>query len=109
MAQVTVKINGRHYDISCDNGEEAHVKLLSEYVNGKVDELVSNIGQVGDSRLLVLASLLIADELSELSEELNKVKKKKIEIDQNTLATADLELMVARIESITEKLEGDDK
>lgn len=105
MAQVTVKINGRQYDISCDNGEEAHVTLLSEYVNRKVSELVANVGQVGDARLLVMTSLLIADELSEVSAELNEVEKKKTEVVQNAADVADFELMVSRIESIVEKLE----
>ena len=105
MAQVTVKINGRQYDISCDNGEEAHVTLLSEYVNRRVAELVANVGQVGDARLLVMASLLIADELSEVSAELSEVEKKKTEVVQNAADVADFELMVSRIESIVEKLE----
>ena len=105
MAQVTVKINGRQYDISCDDGEEAHVTLLSEYVNRRVAELVANVGQVGDARLLVMASLLIADELSEISAELSEVEKKKTEVAQNSAGAADFELMVSRIESIAEKLE----
>ena len=105
MAQVTVKINGRQYDISCDDGEEAHVTLLSEYVNRRVAELVANVGQVGDARLLVMASLLIADELSEISAELSEVEKKKTEVAQNAAGVADFELMVSRIESIAEKLE----
>ena len=105
MAQVTVKINGRQYDISCNDGEEAHVTLLSEYVNRRVAELVANVRQVGDARLLVMASLLIADELSEVSAELSEVEKKETEVAQNAPGAADFELMVSRIESIAEKLE----
>jgi len=106
VAQVNVKINGRQYEISCDNGEEAHVTLLSEYVDRRVGELVANIGEVGDARLLVMASLVIADELWEISAELDEVRKKNIEIDQNTFSAADMELVAARIENITKKLEG---
>ena len=66
MAQVKVHINGRSYEIACDDGEEQHVQQLGRYVDEKVGELVSRIGQVGDTRLLVMAALLITDELSEL-------------------------------------------
>ncbi len=106
MAQVTVTINGRKYDISCDNGEEAHLTQLAEYVDRRVDELVAKVGQVGDARLLVMTSLLCADELSELYTELDAVKDKQSNVAQNTFAVNDLELMTARIESIAEKLEA---
>ena len=106
MARVTVTINGRKYDISCDNGEESHLTRLAEYVNRRVDELVTKVGQVGDARLLVMASLLIADELSEVYTELDAVRDKKSNILQNTFEISDLELMTARIESIAEKLEA---
>ena len=65
MAQVEVTVNGRNYGIACDDGQEDHLIELAEFVDRKVSELVSAIGQVGDARLLVMASLLIADELSE--------------------------------------------
>ena len=64
MAQVDVAINGRSYQIACDDGQEAHLSQLGQYVDKRVRELVSAVGQIGDSRLLVMASLLIADELA---------------------------------------------
>lgn len=65
MAQVKVRINGRTYEVACDDGQEDHVARLGRYVDGKVAELASQIGQVGDTRLLVMAALLLTDELSE--------------------------------------------
>ena len=106
MSQVTVTINGRKYDISCDNGEEAHLTQLAEYVDRRVDELVAKVGQVGDARLLVMTSLLCADELSEVYTELDTVRDKKLTVTQNTFEVNDLELMTARAESIAEKLEA---
>ena len=65
MAQVDVTINDRSYRIACDDGQDGHLTELADYVDSRVKELVSSVGQVGDARLLVMASLLIADELSE--------------------------------------------
>jgi cell division protein ZapA len=65
MAQVNIYINGRNYEIACDDGEEAHVQKLGKYVDDKVSELVAQMGQVGDTRLLVMTALLITDELSD--------------------------------------------
>ncbi len=65
MAQVNVHINGRSYEIACDDNEEAHVQKLGQYVDEKLSELVAQMGQVGDMRLLVMTALLITDELSD--------------------------------------------
>jgi cell division protein ZapA len=65
MPQVDVSINGRRYQIACDEGQEDHLSRLAEYVDKRVQELVGAVGQVGDARLLVMTSLLVADELAE--------------------------------------------
>ena len=48
MAQVDVTINNRAYRIACDDGQEEHLTRLGDYVDGRVQELVSAVGQVGD-------------------------------------------------------------
>ena len=63
MALVNVMVNGRAYTIACDNGEEEHLKELAAHVDRKVRELLETVGQVGDQRLLLMAAVLITDEL----------------------------------------------
>ena len=106
MAQVTVTINGRKYDIACDDGQEAHLTRLSQYVDRRVNELAATVGQVGDARLLVMISLLVADELSEVNTELDSLRNKKRAPAQSALGASDLEKMATRIESIADKLEA---
>jgi cell division protein ZapA len=74
MGQVSIQVNGRNYDIACDDGEEEHVLRLGRYLDEKLAELVVRMGQVGDSRLLVMAALLIADELSDTYGKLEKAR-----------------------------------
>jgi cell division protein ZapA len=66
MGQVSVDINGRRFQVACDDGQEDHVRELGAYVDGKVRQIAEQVGQVGDPRLLLMASLLITDELYEL-------------------------------------------
>lgn len=66
MGQVAVDINGRRFQVACDDGQEEHVRELGAYIDGKVKQVADQIGQVGDPRLLLMASLLITDELYEL-------------------------------------------
>ncbi len=104
MAKVSVTLNKRKYEIACDDGQEAHLVRLSQYVDRRVDELVAAVGQVGDARLLVMASLLVADELSEVYTELDNLRD-----DQRgrtpSLAASDLDRLAKRIENIAERLE----
>lgn len=62
MPLVNVMVNNKAYTIACDEGEEDHLRQLAATVDGKVRELLSSVGNVGDTRLLLMAALLIADE-----------------------------------------------
>ena len=66
MAQVNITINNRKYQVACDDGQEAHLTRLGSYVDKRLNELIAAVGQVGEARLLVMVSLLLTDELSDL-------------------------------------------
>lgn len=71
MAQIAVTVNGRRYEIGCDDGEEAHVFRMAAELDRRVSGLVASVGQqVGEARLLVLAGLLLADEANDLRQQL---------------------------------------
>jgi cell division protein ZapA len=69
MPQVKVQINGRSYPVQCADGEQDHLRQLGTYLDAVVKNLVKNgradQRQVGDTHLLVLAALTVADELSD--------------------------------------------
>jgi len=66
MAEVSVRINGYVYTVGCEDGQEAHLQAMA----GEVDERIASIkavgAQSGEARLLMLAALLLADELHDL-------------------------------------------
>ena len=74
MGQVTVQVNGRAYSIACDDGQEARIRRLAQYVDAKVAEFVAKFGQVGEARLLLMAALVIADELSDANDALDRAR-----------------------------------
>lgn len=101
MAQVSITINGRNYQVACDDGQEAQIKRLGDYVEKRLKELVAAVGQVGDSRLLVMVALLLADELSDLYKETEGLKGKG-----NGAANPRLEEELgSSIESLAERIE----
>jgi cell division protein ZapA len=72
MGQVSVPVNGRSYAITCDDGQEIRIRRLAQYVDAKVAEFVGSVGQAGEARLLLLAALVIADELSDANDALER-------------------------------------
>ena len=109
MAQVSVGINNRKYNISCDDGQEAHLTRLGNYVDKRVKELVAAVGQVGDAQLLVMVSLLVADELSDVYAELDVARSADEGASAMMMAEDSLsekiENLAARIEGIAERFE----
>lgn len=70
MAQVTLRINGYAYTIGCRDGEEQHLVAMGREVEKRIDMIKASAGQSGEARMLVMASLLMADELHELQHKL---------------------------------------
>jgi cell division protein ZapA len=70
MAQVTVRINGYAYTVGCQDGEEQHLQQMAEQVERRIDSIKAVAGQSGESRMLVMAALLMADDLYEMGKTL---------------------------------------
>ena len=77
MAQVTLRINGHAHTVGCKDGEEGHLLAMAEEVEKRIDKAKSLGVQSGESRLLVMAALLMADELHDLGLELQAARKGK--------------------------------
>ena len=115
MGQVAITINGRSYDIACDDGQEEHLSRLGLYLDQKVADLVGNVGQVGDARLMVMAGLLIADELADAYDELAEAKEAHQDgalrdgeesPERAGVVQQSIERLTRRIEDVAARLEG---
>ncbi|OSQ29002.1 cell division protein ZapA [Thalassospira sp. MCCC 1A03138] len=113
MAQVSVRINGRSYDVACDDGQEERLMNLAQYVDERVREIAGAVGQIGEQRLLVMTSLLIADELGDVHEKLRS-RQTMVAPEPGSVSAAEgdaiaenMESMAVRIEAIAQKLSQD--
>ena len=78
MANVNIKFNGKDYLLSCDDGQEANLKELASHLSKKFDELKSNLGNIGENKLLLISSIKVIDEYYDL---VKKVESKKKEFN----------------------------
>lgn len=89
MPQVTVTLNGRTYRLECGEGEEQHLLALAGEMGRHVEQLKTRFGQVGDDRLLLMAGLMIADELAETRSKLEEVTGALAQIERDAAAADD--------------------
>lgn len=66
MGTVNVDIGGRSYALSCRDGDEAHLVGLAGGIAEKAQSLTLSLGTMTEARLLLMAALMVADELHEL-------------------------------------------
>ncbi len=112
MGQVAVSINGRDYRISCDEGQEERLERLAAYVDEQISDLVSSVGNVGDVRLMVMASLLVADKLFDGNNEIERLRAQLAQAKQGAAVETDatvaplVEAIARRVEDIAAELES---
>ena len=70
MAEVSVTINVRVYRMACDPGQEDHLARLGRELDQRISQLRDSFGEIGDTRLAVMAAIMVADELAELKRRL---------------------------------------
>ncbi len=105
MAQVTVTINGRNYPIACNAGEEGRIGELARYVDAKVKGFARDAAQVGEARLLLLAALVLADELTEARDTAVRSRTGNGAASDEDRLAAGIDALAGRIEAIAVKLE----
>ncbi len=112
MAEVNISINGRKFGIACDDGQEQRVIELSNFVDGRVKDMAQSGAGTNESHLLVLSSLLMADELFDLKEENSSNAGNKTPLGTLQITKADegeitgaLDQMADRIDSLAGNLQ----
>ena len=75
MANVNITFNGKEFLLSCDDGQEEHLVELSEQLNNKFDNLKSQLGNIGENKLLLITSIKVMDEYFETKKKIEEKKK----------------------------------
>ncbi len=105
MAEITIHINGRPYEITCDDGQEGHVVDLAAYVDSRLQHIARAGGAYNDPHLLVLTSLILADELAKAGKK-NDVADPVSSAAVGGLAPEDLDMMTEALDKLAKRIDG---
>jgi cell division protein ZapA len=100
MAYVTLNVGGRRYELACRDGEEPRLEMLAAMVDAKAGDAARAVGNANEPRQLLLAALLLADELSEL--------RAGAPDPEREAAVRALDTLTRRIEALIQGLEHGD-
>jgi cell division protein ZapA len=107
MPTVDVMVNGRRHTLQCGAGEEGRVRQLASYLDRRVTDVARGQTQAGDTRMLLMASLMVADELSDAFEEIKQLKaaleERVAEVEQQ--AAIAVERVAQQLDAIATELE----
>jgi cell division protein ZapA len=105
MAQVTIEVNGRPYVVGCEDGQERRLTELAATLDAQVRQVAMDVGPLGETRLILMGALVMADEIVELRREIEQLKGQVGDLAAENgraerAAVAALEAAAARIEGL---------
>jgi cell division protein ZapA len=108
MAQVEVTVNGRAYKVACENGQEARLEQLAAHLDRAATQLAKDLGQIGETRLLLLAALTVCDELFESRRRCAELERQTQPLSPETAGGAArvLDEAARRIEALAKRVEA---
>ena len=74
MANVNIKFNNKDYLLSCDDGQEENLKELANHLDLKYNELKKNLGNIGESKLLLITAIQMVDDYFDLFKKVKNTK-----------------------------------
>ena len=111
MAQVNATIAGRQYRLACEDGQEEHLLALAHDLDQRIIDLRAKFGEIGDTRLTMMAALMVADELSEAARKIRRLEEDGRALQDARVVAADRakaasSAVVNSFNSAAERIEG---
>jgi cell division protein ZapA len=111
MASVNAVIAGRQFRLACEDGQEEHLQTLAKNIDERITGLRRKFGEIGDTRLTVMAALMVADELTEALRRLRRLEEEIAGLQDARVVSADRAkaasaAVVNAFNSAAERIEG---
>lgn len=71
MPDVTITIGNRKFEVACQEGEEHFLHAAAEMLDNEAATLVSQMSNLTESRMLLMAGLMLADRTAGMEDNVN--------------------------------------
>jgi cell division protein ZapA len=102
VAEIDLSIAGRPYRIACRDGEEDNLRAAAALVDGKSREALAGLGTLSETRQLLFASLLLADQLIDKP---GRAENSESAAQTDPLLEQRVSRLAERLESLAQSLE----
>jgi cell division protein ZapA len=111
MAQINATIAGRQFRLACEDGQEEHLQALAENLDARIAELRKKFGEIGDTRLTVMAALMVSDEMTEAARKIRRMEEELSALQDARVVASDRakaasNAVVGAFNSAAERIEG---
>ncbi|MEP3345247.1 MAG: cell division protein ZapA [Litoreibacter sp.] len=76
MPEITIEIGGRAFQVACQTGEEHFLQTAAKFLDNEASVLADQIGRMPETRMLLMAGLMLADKTAGLEEDLNAAEER---------------------------------
>ncbi|MEN9408780.1 MAG: hypothetical protein RL216_754 [Pseudomonadota bacterium] len=81
MPELTITIGGRAFPVACQEGEEHFLRAAAALLDAEAQPLVAQMGRLPESRLLLMAGLMLADKVAGAEDQLRALKARVAELE----------------------------
>ncbi|UEM05527.1 cell division protein ZapA [Skermanella rosea] len=107
MPRVDVTLNGRSYLIGCEEGQEARLRQLANYLDGQLRAIAGRAPTAGEAQALAMGALLVTDQLFDLKAEYDALAASARDAasgEANGISPADEDVMVAAVDHLAKRI-----
>lgn len=111
MGTVSATIAGRQFRLACEDGQEEHLQALAHDIDQRIIDLRARFGEIGDTRLTVMAALMVSDEMNEMARKMRRLEEEVVALKDARMVASDRakaasDAVVGAFNSAAERLEG---
>ena len=111
MGTVNATIAGRQFRLACEDGQEEHLQALAADIDARITDLRKRFGEIGDTRLTVMAALMVADENTDVTRKLRRLEEEVAALQDARMVSSDRaraasDAVIGAFNSAAERLEG---
>ncbi|MGJ8546763.1 MAG: cell division protein ZapA [Sulfitobacter sp.] len=74
MPEVQITIGGRQFEVACQEGEESYLHAAAKMLDDEAQVLSDQVGRMPESRMLLMAGLMLADKTASVEDRIAVVQ-----------------------------------